>query len=101
MATTTDPTHMDSISEDTVAFVKTTIADFCRARDLMVMPWAHGVNPVDQLEGVCILRERCNLEYPLLSHGSHFHSGARITVRTYAKGVHLLLEPTTEGRPAP
>jgi hypothetical protein len=81
---------LDSITSDTVEFIKRVIADSSAGLGAWLMPWQSGArHPVDQLHDVFIGKERCNLEYPGLGFSSHFHSGFRILVRQRQASVFL------------
>ena len=73
---------IESITQETVDFVKGVIMEFCKKNGLT---WRTSqetkTKPANQLDGVRILKEQCNLEYPRLRKTSHFHSGVTMEVR--------------------
>ena len=78
--TTTTPSAIESISQETVDFVKRELYTQASSRGFMIMPWSIPIPLAATLHDVLILKERCNLEYPLLEHSCHFNSGVRLTI---------------------
>ena len=74
------PVRIESISQETVDFVKRELEQQARSHGYRILAWSSHTPPAATFRNALFLKERCDLDYPLLGRSGHFHSGISLTL---------------------